>query len=49
MKRFFTICLVAIFCASTGFAKQEPITEYINIKGTLNKTTDRLLKGQPSI
>ena len=37
MKCFFTICLVAIFCASTGFAKQEPITEYINIKGTLKQ------------
>lgn len=47
MKHFFAICLVAILCTSTGWAKQEPITEYISVKGTLKRAYNQAPEGAP--
>ena len=47
MKRILAICLVAIFCANAALAKQDPITEYISVKGTLKKDYGQAHKGAP--
>lgn len=49
MKRTLTFCLIALLCAMNGMAKQEPMSDYLNVKGTLKEAYQQMPQGAPVI